>query len=84
MSRAMKCDRCGRYFENQSLAEDQVICATVNKFGSIKVERHIPWIGTQENECVCIAKLIDLCPECLDGFSDWFNGHYNQEEDNDG
>lgn len=81
MSRAMKCDRCGRYFENQSLAEDQVVCATVNMLGNVKVERSIPWRGTVEHECCCTAKLIDLCPDCLYSFADWFNGHAGEGED---
>lgn len=81
MSKAMKCDRCGRYFENQSLAEDQVICATVDMFGNVKVERHVLWQGTIEHECCCTAKLIDLCPDCLDSFGDWFNGHAGEGED---
>ena len=81
MSRALKCDRCGRFFERQLLGEDQVICATVTRerFGPVRVHRpDFREVVVLEREIN--AELIDLCPECLHSFGDWFNGHYNQEE----
>lgn len=83
MSKAMKCDRCGRYFDRQILAEDHVICANISHMGNVKVEKIRTWFGTREVECSFTAELIDLCPDCLDSFGEWFNGHVG-EGDEDG
>lgn len=81
MSKAMKCDRCGQYFDRQILSEDHVICANISQMGNVKVERVTHWFGAREVECSFTAELIDLCPDCLHSFGDWFNGRYNQEEE---
>lgn len=85
MSRALKCDRCGRFFERQLLGENQVICATVTgeKLGPVRVHRpgRPEFWEVVELEKEINAELIDLCPDCLHSFGDWFNGHYNQEEE---
>lgn len=82
MSKALKCDRCGRYFDRQLLGEDQVICATVKKQGGHVVVSRAFFPETIEIDKDIHAELVDLCPECLHSFGDWFNGHYNQEEEN--
>lgn len=81
MSKALKCDRCGKYFEYQEPRENDVICATVDCWGKVKVEQWFMWEGTKEVECDFVAKLIDLCPECLDSFEGWFNGHAGEDEE---
>lgn len=84
MSRALKCDRCGRFFERQILEKDHVICATVTEDAKCTIKVGRPFHPEEiEVGREIRANLVDLCPECLHSFGDWFNGHQG-EGDEDG
>ena len=81
MSRALRCDRCGRFFERQLLGKDQAICATVTEDVNCTIKVGRPFHPEEiEVGREIRANLVDLCPDCLHSFGDWFNGHYNQED----
>lgn len=61
MSSAVKCDRCGKYFDPKNMGEDVVF----TKIGFIRWYttedlKHMEYTKTTEN--------MDLCPECSEAF----------------
>lgn len=81
MSNACKCDRCGRYFDDETPVRVDVSKNVYKKYGHVKA-----WLI--KNEWHLLNKKIwekELCPECCDKLTLFLDGAELQTEiKNDG
>ena len=64
MSKAIKCDRCGECFDP---------CIVSGKFGRIGAYTMQDARTFSRNEYTFTVERIDLCPECIESFNEWFD-----------
>lgn len=87
MAKVLKCDRCGQVYEPIHLEKKHIVVGYIsNTFGDcdLKITRGGWIVGSEYEQSVdYAAKMIDLCPKCMEEFGEWFNGHAG-EGDEDG
>lgn len=62
MAYARKCDRCGKLYEPKSI-NFKKSC----RVNSIRIAER------GYDNSVASGQIFDLCPDCLEGFKNWFN-----------
>lgn len=85
MSKVYKCDRCGSIFDTIPNTNGSIVLGTLSNINQVEINYEtFSWTGRAEEKKVVnhSAQWVDLCPKCLDGLAEWFNGHAGEGEDN--
>lgn len=56
MARVRRCDRCGKYYEPYENRDNAIGTVTFN----------------MDDEEIVVEEYKDLCPECMNEFTDWY------------
>lgn len=62
MANAVKCDRCGRFYDNYNMRNNE---DNINGIMTLNIDMNRKYFS---------HRAIDLCPECMKSFKQWLGG----------
>lgn len=72
MSKAFKCNRCGKYYEKYDTTA-RIINEKLGRSGFDSIITCKRSNVSETNGFFNVSSLLDLCPKCKEEFINWFN-----------